>query len=227
MKKITVLTIISLFFWNGVVQADWSSSIQTLRKYDRVADKVGTVVTPRGHYGVGLPNHSVGFHVTDAPTYKVGKDGVVSIAAPANISAGNVASNAALQQRHLDILRTQQAATPVINSLRQRGELPKEYVTKTQAKNAGWIKGAVEKSLPNRKIGGDQFQNRDQFLPDADGRVWYEADIHIPTSTSKNKEADINNKRPTERLLYSNDGLIYLSPDHYMSAPVYIGKYKN
>ena len=36
------------------------------------------------------------------------------------------------------------------------------------------------------------YKNRDKRLPDALGRIWYEADIH-----------------------YSNDGLIFVTYDHY------------
>ncbi len=53
-------------------------------------------------------------------------------------------------------------------------------------------------------IGGDVYSNREKKLPDAPGRVWHEADI--------NYESGYRNR---QRILYSNDGLIFASYDHY------------
>ena len=53
-------------------------------------------------------------------------------------------------------------------------------------------------------IGGDVYKNREGKLPHANGRIWYEADINYTSG-----------HRGTERILYSNDGLVFVTYDHY------------
>ena len=53
-------------------------------------------------------------------------------------------------------------------------------------------------------IGGDIYRNKDGKLPSADGRIWYEADINYTSG-----------KRNEQRILYSDDGLIFVTYDHY------------
>ena len=91
-------------------------------------------------------------------------------------------------------------------ALMYRGELPEYYVSKDVAEAAGWIswKGNLAEVLPGYMIGGDIYHNKSKKLPDAPGRVWYEADI--------NYESGFRNR---QRILYSNDGLIFASYDHY------------
>lgn len=55
-------------------------------------------------------------------------------------------------------------------------------------------------------IGGNVYQNRDNKLPDSDGRVWYEADINYN-----------DGYRNRQRVLYSNDGLVFVTYDHYQT----------
>jgi hypothetical protein len=75
-----------------------------------------------------------------------------------------------------------------------------------EAIKAGWKqkKGNLNEVLPGYMIGGDVYHNKSKKLPDAPGRVWYEADI--------NYESGFRNR---QRILYSNDGLIFASYDHY------------
>ena len=90
--------------------------------------------------------------------------------------------------------------------LHYTGKLPEYYVTKKQAKLSGWIKkrGNLADVLPNKMIGGDVFYNDEGKLPDDYGRIWYEADINYESGY-----------RNDARILYSNDGLIFASYDHY------------
>ncbi len=95
-------------------------------------------------------------------------------------------------------------------------ELPEHYMTKAEARKLGWVaqQGNLHKIAPGAAIGGDVFQNREGRLPKAKGRTWYEADIHYD-----------GGKRGAERLLYSNDMLIYMTQDHYQSFTlIYNGK---
>jgi predicted transcriptional regulator len=55
-------------------------------------------------------------------------------------------------------------------------------------------------------IGGDVFANSSAKLPSAPGRIWYEADINY-----------VSGKRNRQRVLYSNDGLIFVTYDHYQT----------
>ena len=88
------------------------------------------------------------------------------------------------------------------------GHLPQNYLTKQEAKALGWdaSQGNLWEVAEGKSIGGDRFGNREGQLPEAEGRTWYECDV--------NYEGGF---RGAERLLYSNDGLIYYTNDHYQS----------
>ena len=93
------------------------------------------------------------------------------------------------------------------------GHLPSNYVTKREARAAGWESGSVEKFFPGCSIGGDVFQNREGLLPKASGRTYYECDI------------DTNGGyRGAKRIIYSNDGLIYYTEDHYETFTLLYGE---
>ena len=86
------------------------------------------------------------------------------------------------------------------------GHVPSNYVTKTQARKAGWVQedGNLWDVLPGKSIGGGGFSNDDGMMPDAPGRKWFEADIDYE-----------GGYRNAKRLVYSNDGLIYYTGDRY------------
>lgn len=87
------------------------------------------------------------------------------------------------------------------------GCLPGNFVTKAEAEDAGWSGGSVEKYIPGAAIGGNRFGNREGLLPDAPGRTWTECDINTNGASG----------RGAERIVFSNDGLIYYTNDHYES----------
>lgn len=87
------------------------------------------------------------------------------------------------------------------------GHLPPNFITKKEAQAAGWSGGSLERVLPGMCIGGDYFGNYEGQLPKAKGRRWTECDINTLGAKS----------RGAERIVFSNDGLIYYSPDHYES----------
>ena len=87
------------------------------------------------------------------------------------------------------------------------GHLPPNFITKKDAAKAGWSGGSLEKVLPGMCIGGDYFGNYEGLLPKAKGRKWTECDVNTLGAKS----------RGAERIVFSNDGLIYYSPDHYDS----------
>ena len=89
-----------------------------------------------------------------------------------------------------------------------RNRLPNYYVTKDIAKASGYRrkKNNLADVLPGYMIGGDEFLNDEDKLPCAPGRTWYEADIDYTYG-----------KRNLKRILYSNDGLVFVSEDHYQT----------
>lgn len=91
--------------------------------------------------------------------------------------------------------------------LQTYGELPDNYITKNEARDLGWTGGSVEDYAPGMCIGGDTFSNREGLLPKAEGRVWTECDIDTLGEDG----------RGAKRIVYSNDGLIYYTDDHYES----------
>ena len=88
------------------------------------------------------------------------------------------------------------------------GRLPNYYVNKQAAQQAGWQTTSKKLSsvLPRKMIGGDVYVNDDFKLPTSSGRIWYEADINY-----------VSGKRNRQRIVYSNDGLIFATYDHYQT----------
>lgn len=84
--------------------------------------------------------------------------------------------------------------------------LPENYITKDDAEERGWvsIKGILREKVPGATIGGDEYSNDGGELPKCLGRKWYEADINYT-----------GGYRGKHRILYSNDGLIFVTYDHY------------
>ena len=85
------------------------------------------------------------------------------------------------------------------------GHLPSNFITKKEAKALGWEGGdSLGKLAPGKSIGGDRFGNDEGQLPDEKGRKYTECDIDY-----KGK------KRNAKRIVFSNDGLIFYTDDHY------------
>ena len=85
-------------------------------------------------------------------------------------------------------------------------DLPDNYLTKNEAGDLGWNnkKGNLHDVAPGCSIGGDRFGNYEGALPDKKGRKWTECDINFD-----------GGYRGSERIVFSNDGLIYYTNDHY------------
>ncbi len=88
------------------------------------------------------------------------------------------------------------------------GKLPGNYITKQQAQALGWDNqsGNLNQVVPGMSIGGDRFGNYEGQLPKAKGRKYYECDIDYKKG-----------RRNAKRIVFSNDGLIYYTEDHYNS----------
>ncbi len=87
------------------------------------------------------------------------------------------------------------------------GHLPQNFITKKEAQALGWPGGSLEKYAPGKCIGGDRFGNYEGLLPEEKGRKYYECDIDTLGK----------DKRGAKRIVYSNDGLIFYTDDHYKS----------
>jgi len=86
------------------------------------------------------------------------------------------------------------------------GGLPRNFITKKDALALGWDakSGNLWQVTDKKSIGGDRFSNREKRLPEASGRKWFECDIGYR-----------GGRRGAERIVFSSDGLIYYTPDHY------------
>ena len=100
--------------------------------------------------------------------------------------------------------------------LRAFGHLPGNYITKSEARELGWIssRGNLWQVAPGKSIGGDYFGNYEGLLPEADGRTYTECDIDTLGADS----------RGAKRIVFSNDGLVYYTGDHYESFELLYGE---
>ena len=120
------------------------------------------------------------------------------------VEANTRANSQKLQVREPQAYTDKQHVAAYINEF---AKLPHNYITKGQAQKLGWkTKGTLDKVAPGKSIGGDRFGNYEGKLPRAKNRSWKECDIDY-----------VRGNRNAKRLLYSNDGLIYYTEDHYKS----------
>lgn len=94
------------------------------------------------------------------------------------------------------------------------GHLPDNFITKKDAEALGWSGGSLEKYAPGMCIGGSRFGNYEGLLPEAKGRTYTECDIDTLGAKS----------RGAKRIVFSNDGLIYYTDDHYESFTLLYGE---
>ena len=94
------------------------------------------------------------------------------------------------------------------------GHLPENFITKKEAQALGWNGGSLEPYAPGKCIGGSRFGNYEGLLPAAEGRTYTECDIDTLGADS----------RGTKRIVFSNDGLVYYTGDHYESFELLYGE---
>lgn len=95
------------------------------------------------------------------------------------------------------------------------GHLPDNFISKKEAKKQGWDGNArlFQQLFPGASIGGDYFGNYEGHLPTAPGREYHECDINFNGKS-----------RGAERIVFSNDGLIYYTGDHYETFELLYGE---
>ena len=94
------------------------------------------------------------------------------------------------------------------------GHLPDNFLTKKEAEKLGWPGGSLEPYAPGMCSGGSRFGNYEGLLPEAEGRTYTECDIDTLGAE----------KRGAKRIVFSNDGLIYYTEDHYKSFELLYGE---
>lgn len=103
----------------------------------------------------------------------------------------------------------------VAEYLHTYGHLPSNFITKKEAKKLGWVskEGNLWEVAPGMSIGGDYFGNYEGNLPEAEDRDYYECDIDFDGTYRNGK-----------RIVFSNDGLIYYTEDHYETFELLYGE---
>ena len=144
--------------------------------------------------------------VTDAPTENTPAD-VNETSPPEETDAPpeTEAPAAAEPETLLDENGTYTSKDDVALYIHTYGKLPQNFITKSQAEKLGWTGGSLEPYAPGKCIGGGRFGNYEGILPEKPGRTYKECDIDTLGARS----------RGAKRIVYSNDGLIYYTDDHY------------
>ncbi len=125
-------------------------------------------------------------------------------AAAAGAAAAGTASTAASS---IDEAGTYTSRDEVALYLHTYGHLPSNFITKKDAEKLGWAgSGPLGGVLPGKSIGGGRFGNYEGLLPEKKGRTYYECDIDYD-----------GGPRNAKRIVYSDDGLIFYTEDHYES----------
>jgi len=91
--------------------------------------------------------------------------------------------------------------------LKNRGRLPEYYIASRELELLGWKWGeSPVKYAPGKMVTMGVYDNKNGHLPQSPGRIWYEADINYYAG-----------RRNKHRLLWSNDGLMFVTYDHYVT----------
>ena len=147
---------------------------------------------------------SIGFTCDSltAESQTMGSDASATTTTIASVSA------AATTAAALDIDGRYTTKDDIAAYLHMFQQLPPNFITKNEAIKLGWDsdRGNLWDVTDELSIGGDIFSNREGLLPKKSGRVWHECDVNYQGGF-----------RGPERIVYSNDGLIYFTEDHYQS----------
>jgi len=122
-----------------------------------------------------------------------------------------IASTGALQEK-LDPDGSYTSKEDVALYIHLYGKLPNNFITKDEARKLGWEGGSLEPYAPGKCIGGDRFGNYEALLPEE--RTYTECDIDTLGADS----------RGAKRIVFSSDGLIYYTDDHYESFTLLYGE---
>ena len=163
----------------------------------------------------GLINSLLGTDIPEAQqTYESVQPAETSEALPQAEKSEPPEETAELEQAAIDEDGEYTSREEVAPYIHTYGKLPQNFIKKNEAKKLGWEGGSLEPYAPGRSIGGDRFGNYEGLLPEAEGRRYTECDIDTMGRSS----------RGAKRIVFSNDGLIYYTGDHYKSFELLYGE---
>lgn len=143
--------------------------------------------------------------------------GTSDVALDEELSAGGIDNNsdtAEVDAEALDEDGTYTTKEDVAAYIHAYGHLPNNFITKKEAEKLGWSGGSLEPYAPGKCIGGSRFGNYEGVLPEKKGRIYTECDIDTLGAS----------KRGAKRIVFSNDGLIYYTGDHYETFELLYGE---
>ena len=132
---------------------------------------------------------------------------------PASTTKAAEATTAPETERKLDRNGSYTSRDDVALYIHQYGKLPGNFITKAEAQKLGWSGGSLEKYAPGKSIGGNRFGNYEGKLPKKSGRTYTECDIDTRGASA----------RGAKRIVFSNDGIIYYTNDHYNTFTLLYG----
>ena len=163
----------------------------------------------------GLINSLLGTDIPEAQqTYESVQPAETSEALPQADKSEPPEETAELEQTAIDEDGEYTSKEDVALYIHSYGRLPKVFIRKRVGERLGWAGGSLEPYAPGRSIGGDRFGNYEGLLPEAEGRRYTECDIDTMGRSS----------RGAKRIVFSNDGLIYYTGDHYKSFELLYGE---
>ncbi len=155
----------------------------------------------------------------DATVNKTVESGSDTLSENDNEDIGNTAVNKTLESEPEETAEPSEDGTysskdDVAQYIYIYGHLPSNFITKKEAEKLGWQGGSLEPYAPGKCIGGSHFGNYEGLLPEKEGRTYTECDIDTLGA----------DKRGAKRIVFSNDGLIYYTEDHYESFELLYGE---
>ena len=151
--------------------------------------------------------------ITDGPTSAPVNDGTGSLTEAELGPAVTGTETLSLGNTMLEEEGSYTSRDTVALYLMKYGTLPQNYITKAEAQALGWEGGSLLEYAPGKSIGGDWFGNYEGALPEAEGRTYTECDIDTAGA----------DERGAKRIVFSNDGLIFYTEDHYQTFTLLLG----
>ena len=151
--------------------------------------------------------------ITDGPTSVLVNDGTGSLTEAELGPAVTGTETLSLGNTVLEEEGSYTSRDTVALYLMKYGTLPQNYITKAEAQALGWEGGSLLEYAPGKSIGGDWFGNYEGALPEAKGRTYTECDIDTAGA----------DERGAKRIVFSNDGLIFYTEDHYQTFTLLLG----
>lgn len=169
--------------------------------------------------GCGAAQEKDDENAGDAAVNKTVESGSDTLSENDNEDIGNTAVNKTLESEPEETAEPSEDGTysskdDVAQYIYIYGHLPSNFITKKEAEKLGWQGGSLEPYAPGKCIGGSHFGNYEGLLPEKEGRTYTECDIDTLGA----------DKRGAKRIVFSNDGLIYYTEDHYESFELLYGE---